>query len=147
MEWSGTLDQKISLPLGLGESEWVDEREMLTGTTVERQKKFEQRFASPAVVKRHGYDPWTYGDLKQLASELRAKAARRGIADFKVGILNYAWTHAYGEEAAWVKRHPEAFTKSVSQPGSFGVRLLDGKSHTIRHDPCQASSMLLESIE
>src|SRR5215472_4611518 len=32
MEWSGNLDQRISLPTGSGEAKWVDEHEMLTGT-------------------------------------------------------------------------------------------------------------------
>ena len=122
MEWSGDLDQRISLPTGSGESEWVDEHEMLTGTTAQREKLFEERFASPVVVKRRGYDPWTYGDVKLLSAALKAEAARVGIRDFKVGILNYAWTHAYGEEAAWVKRHPEAFTNSsFHQEGCFDV--------------------------
>lgn len=120
MEWTGNLDQRITLPGGLGESEWVDELELLTGTTAERQKKFDSRFASPTVVKRHGYDPWTYGDLKRLATALRSEADRRGIPSFKVGMLNYAWTNAYGEEAQWAKRHPEAFAKlSFSNPGTF----------------------------
>ena len=118
MEWSGNLDQRISLPTGSGESEWVDEHEMLTGTTTEREKKFEARFASPIAVKRRGYDPWTYGDVKHLAAALKAEGARAGVADFKVGILNYAWTNAYGEVAAWVKRHPEAFPKPAPPEGS-----------------------------
>lgn len=122
MEWSGDLDQRISLPTGSGESQWVDEHEMLTGTTAQREKLFEERFASPVVIKRRGYDPWTYGDVKLLSAALKAEAARVGIRDFKVGILNYAWTHAYGEEAAWVKRHPEAFANSsFHQKGCFDV--------------------------
>jgi len=118
MEWSGNLDQRISLPTGSGESEWVDEHQMLTGTTAERQKLAEARFASPVMVKRRGYDPWTYGDVKHLAAALRAEGARAGVSGFKVGILNYAWTNAYGEQAAWVKRHPEAFTKPALPEGS-----------------------------
>jgi hypothetical protein len=118
MEWSGNLDQRISLPTGSGESEWVDEHQMLTGTTAERQKKAEERFASPIAVKRHGYDPWTYGDVKHLSAALKAEGARNGVPDFKVGILNYAWTDAYGEVAAWVKRHPEAFTKPQPPKGA-----------------------------
>lgn len=118
MEWSGNLDQRISLPTGSGESEWVNEHEMLTGTTAERQKLAEARFASPIMVKRRGYDPWTYGDVKHLAEALRVEGARAGIAGFKVGILNYAWTNAYGEVAAWAKRHPEAFTKPALPEGS-----------------------------
>lgn len=122
MEWSGDLDQRISLPTGSGESEWVNEHEMLSGTTAQREKLFEERFASPVVIKRRGYDPWTYGDVRQLAAALKAEATRVGILDFKVGILTYAWTNAYGEEAAWVKRHPEAFTKSsFHQQGCFDV--------------------------
>ena len=68
------------------------------------------------MSRRHGYDPWTYGDVKLLAAELKQEAARRDIPGLKVGMLNYAWTNAYGEEAAWVRRHPEAFTKTSRIP-------------------------------
>ncbi|MGA8731741.1 MAG: hypothetical protein WB608_23485 [Terracidiphilus sp.] len=111
MEWSGNLAQRISLPTGSGQSRWVDERGPLTGTTEERKRESEARFSGALVSRRHGYDPWTYGDVKLLAAELKQEAARRGIPEFKVGMLNYAWTNAYGEEAPWVGRHPEAFTK------------------------------------
>src|SRR5437764_9809071 len=53
---------------------------------------------------------------------MKREAARRGITDLKVGMLNYAWRDAYGEEAPWVNRHPEAFTAiSQIQPGNFSV--------------------------
>jgi hypothetical protein len=82
----------------------------------------EARFSGSAAVKRRGYDPWTYGDVKKLIADLKQEAARRGISGFKVGMLNYAWTNAYGEEAAWVGKHPEAFTNPTwVQPGNFGV--------------------------
>jgi hypothetical protein len=122
MEWSGNPDQRISLPTGSGESPWVDEHAMLTGTTAQRQKLFDERFASSPMIKRRGYDPWTYGDVQRLSAALKAEGARAGIGAFKVGILTYAWTNAYGEEAAWVKRHPEAFTQSsFHQQGCFDV--------------------------
>ena len=122
MEWSGNLGQRISLPTGSGQQKWVDEREPLTGTTAERKKKSEQRFAGAVVGTRHGYDPWTYGDVKLLAAEMKREATRRGITGLKVGMLNYAWTDAYGEVAPWVKHHPEAFTKIAQiQPDNFSV--------------------------
>jgi hypothetical protein len=111
MEWSGNLDQRISLPTGSGESRWVGQHGPLTGTTAERMQKWNARFAGPELVKRHGYDPWTYGDVKLLIADLKQEAARRDITGLKVGMLNFAWTKAYGEEAAWVRRHPEAFTE------------------------------------
>ncbi len=122
MEWSGDLDQRISLPMGSGESQWVEERGQLSGTTEEREQKSKARFAGSVAVKRRGYDPWTYGDVKKLIAELKKEAERRGIGGLKVGMLNYAWTHAYGEEATWVRQHPEAFTKTpFVQPDSFVV--------------------------
>lgn len=116
MEWSGDLKQAISLPRGSGQQHWVDMRGPLRGTTEERKRQAQARFAKPQLVPHRGYDPWTYGDLKTLASALREEAAKRGIRAFRVGILNYAWTHAYGEEAAWVRRHHEAFTAWPSSP-------------------------------
>lgn len=111
MEWSGHLDQRITLPTGSGESRWVDQSGPLTGTTEQRMQKAEARYASSVISQRRGYDPWTYGDVKRLIAELKQEGARRGIDGFKVGMLNYAETDAYGEEADYVRRHPEAFTK------------------------------------
>ena len=122
MEWSGDLQQRISLPAGTGQQKWVDEHGPLAGTTDERKKKSEGRFAGGLVATRHGYDPWTYGDVKLLAAEMKREAARRGIAQLKVGMLNYAWRDAYGEEAPWVRRHPEAFSPIAQiQPDNFSV--------------------------
>ncbi len=122
MEWSGDLEQKISLPRGSGQQHWVDMRGPLRGTTEERKRAAQARFAKPLLVPHRGYDPWTYGNLKTLASVLREEAAGRGIPGFKVGMLNYAWTHAYGEEPAWVRRHREAFTAWQSAPpGGSGL--------------------------
>ena len=116
MEWSGDPAQRISLPHGSGEQHWVDMRGPLRGTTQERQWAAQERFAKPQISPHRGYDPWTYGDLKTVASALRQEAALRGIPGLKVGILNYAWTHAYGEEAPWVGRHREAFTAWPALP-------------------------------
>jgi len=116
MEWSGDLNQAISLPHGSGQQHWVDEKGPLRGTTAERQQEARARFARPQVVPHHGYAPWTYGDLKKLAMAIREEAEKRGISDFKVGMLNYAWTNAYGEVPAWVRRHHEAFTDWPSLP-------------------------------
>jgi hypothetical protein len=120
MEWSGDLAQRISLPQGSGQQHWVEMRGPLRGTTEERKREAQARFAKPQMVPHRGYDPWTYGDLEKVASALREEAAKRGILGFKVGMLNYAWTHAYGEEPAWVRRHREAFTawQSASPGGS-----------------------------
>jgi len=122
MEWSGDPEQKILLPTGSGQSRWVDESAPLTGTTEERKKKAAARFAGSVVGKRRGYDPWTYGDVGRLVSALKQEAARRGISAFKVGMLNLAWTEAYGEEGSWIRRHPEAFSPAAPiHPGSFSV--------------------------
>lgn len=114
MGWSGHLDQRIELPRGSGEQPWVAEEGPLTGTWDEQKRQWKERFAHPAIVPRHAYDPWTYGDLKQLAEMLRTLAANRGVSGFKVGALTYAWTNAYGEEAPWAKKHPEAFRPAQS---------------------------------
>lgn len=130
MEWSGNLDQRIALPTGSGQSRWVDENGPLTGTTEERKKESEARFSGAAVSTRRGYDPWTYGDVKLLIADLKLEAAQRDIPGLKVGMLNYAWTNAYGEEAAWVRRHPEAFTKTSRNPDNFDIgRYFDPANH------------------
>lgn len=122
MEWSGDPRQRITLPRGAGEQPWVAETSPLPGTTAQRMAEWKRRFASPTMVQRHGYGPWTYGDLKQLASLLREGAKRRGIEQFRVGSLVYAWDNAYGEEAPWAKCHPEAFTRwKVGKGGAFDL--------------------------
>jgi len=125
MEWSGNPDQKIWLPTTSGQARWVDENEPLTGTTAERKKGAAARFAGSAPRQRHGYDPWTYGDVKLLSAALKDEAARHGITAFKVGMLNLAWTNGYGEgrfDGAWSQRHQEAFTLSpADHPGSFST--------------------------
>ncbi len=119
MDWAGDFDQRIDLPKGTGQQKWVDQSGPLTGTTEERQRQWKQRFAQPLLIQRRGYDEWTYGSLKKLLSALRAEAAHRGITDFKVGLLNYAWTNAYGEVPAWIRRHPEAFTQMQGTPNAW----------------------------
>ena len=119
MEWSGDLNQTISLPRGSGQQKWIDERGPYTGTTEERRRQFRARFAKPQMVQRRGYDVWTYGDVKELASALRAEATIHGISEVKVGLLNYAWTNAYGEVPSWVRRHSEAFTALPSQQATW----------------------------
>jgi hypothetical protein len=87
------------------------------------------------MVKRRGYDAWTYGDVKKLAAALRAEASERGISELKVGLLNYAWTDAYGEVASWAKRHPEAFTAPRSRPGAWSPGSFFDPAAKLHADP------------
>ena len=110
MEFSGDLQQPISLPVGSGQQPWVAETSALPGSTEDRMREWKQRFSNPLMVQRRGYGTWTYGDLKRLADQLRVGGEQRGIPGFKVATLCYAWTNAYGEIAPFAKRHPEAWT-------------------------------------
>jgi hypothetical protein len=141
MEWSGNLHQRIDLPQGLGQQKWVDETGPYTGTTEERKRQFSARFAKPQVVQRRGYDPWTYGDLKKLASTLREEAAKRGIYELKVGLLNYAWTNAYGEVPSWVRHHSEAFTALHSRPGAWSPGPYFDPAAKLHADPAQTGGL------
>jgi len=119
MEWSGKLDQKVTLPTGAGHNRWqaqrgwVDEHGPLVGTTAERKQESAARFAKAAAVKRRPYDSWTYGDIKSLVAALKREATQRGIVGLKVGMLNVGGTDIYGEKAAWARRHPEAFVTAI----------------------------------
>lgn len=117
MQWDGDLQQVMHLPQGTGQQPWVAETSPLSGTTEGRMAAWKDRFSKPIMVQKKGYGPWTYADVKQFRELLRAEGERRGIHDFKVGSLVYAWDNAYGEIAPWVKRHPEAFSRNV--PGSI----------------------------
>jgi hypothetical protein len=127
MEWSGDPSKRIWLPTTSGQARWVDENGPLTGTTAERKKGAAARFAGSAPRQRHGYDPWTYGDVMLLSAALKEEAARHGISGFKVGMLNLAWTNGYGEgrfDGAWSSKHQEAFTPSAPvEPPRFFMPL------------------------
>ena len=135
MDWAGDLDRRIDLPKGTGQQKWVDQRGPLTGTTEERQRQWKQRFAQSVLIERRGYDAWTYGSLGRLVSALREEAARRGITEFKVGLLNYAWTNAYGEVPAWIRRHPEAFTPMQGNPQGWSPGPYFDPAATLHADP------------
>jgi hypothetical protein len=119
MEWSGNLQQKISLPSGnvhdrwQAQRGWVEERGPLVGTTEERMREAAARFAKPANVPRRPYGVWTYGSLKTLVGSLKQVAAGKGIDNFKVGTFIVGGPDIYGEKASWSKRHPEAFSTDV----------------------------------
>ena len=118
MEWSGDLQQKVSLPSGAGNSleqpvdGWVPENAPLSGTTEEQKRQWTARFAqgNTGGAKRRPNDQWTYADLKNLAKALRQEAEKNGIPDFKVGMFNTGGDSAYGEHAPWASRHPEVFS-------------------------------------
>lgn len=134
MDWSGNLQQRITLPRGTGEQPWVAETSSLPGSTEQRLEEWKQRFAKPVLVEKRGYGPWTYGDLKRLAEMLRATAEEHGIHRFQVGSLVYAWDHAYGEIAPWAKRHPEAFTAATDSEGNAQI----GRSWSRFFNPANA---------
>lgn len=142
MEWSGDSQQRISLPAGTGQQPWVQESGPLTGTTDQRKAEWKQRFASPTIVTRSGYGPWTYADLRRLTDAIRSEAAKRGIAGFKVGSLAYAWDDAYGEVAPWAKRHPEAFTHwEFTRNGHKQASKFFDPAATLHSDPAQLGGL------
>ena len=109
MEWSGSLNQTITLHQSTGTGTFMNDQGPLTGTTEQRKQAAAARVAAAKQVPRRAYGIWTYGDLKTLADALRQEAARRGIPGFKVGMLNSAWSFAYSnrEVGPWIKAHPE----------------------------------------
>jgi len=132
MDWPGDLSQRIVLPAASGQERWVAETSPLTGDWEQRKKEWKQRFAQPIDIERRGYEPWTYGDLKELLAALRSAASDRGIRNFKVGSLALAWPGVYGTQASlygtattFFSRHPEAFTTASKGPNFFGHLFFD----------------------
>ena len=121
MDWSGNLDQRIVLPTGSGEQPWVAESAPLSGDWRQMQEAWKARFMRPINVQKRGYQPWTYGDLRKLITALREAEEEHGIHGIKVGSLTYASRGAYGEDAPWARRHPEAFnmTPQTVRSGIF----------------------------
>jgi hypothetical protein len=140
MDWAGDLDQRIDLPKGTGQQKWVDQNGPLTGTTEQRRRQWKQRFAQPTLIKSRGYDAWTYGSLKKLVSALGEEGARRGITEFKVGLMNYAWTNAYGEVPAWIRRHPEAFSPLKANPNGWSPGPYFDPAANLHADPHPAAA-------
>jgi len=142
MEWTGEPEQRISLPAGTGQQPWVQEAAPLSGTTEQRKIAWKERFATPTIVTRTGYGPWTYADLRRLTDALRSEAARRGISGFKVGSLAYAWDDAYGEIAPWAKRHPEAFsTWQFTRDGHMQSGKYFDPAVTLHKDPSRLGGL------
>lgn len=141
MEWSGNLAQRISLPLGTGQQPWVAETSPLPGSTAQRIEEWKRRFANPVMVRKKGYGPWTYGDLKQLAEMMRATGEEHGINSFKVGSLVYAWDNAYGEVTPWAKRHPEAFTAVTDSAGKVFAPRFFNPANALHADPTPLGSI------
>ena len=129
MDWSGRPGQLIPLPQGKGEQPWVSETSALEGDTTARMQEWKDRFAKPIMVQKQGYGSWTYAELRELSDRLRESAAKRGIPNFKVGALVYAWDNAYGEPAPWILKHPEAMSSTAPHiPGRtyvFAKRFFD----------------------
>ena len=97
------MNQRITLPSGTGQQPWVQENAPLPGTTDDRQARVEGALRNKIMISRQGYGTWTYGQLRTLNNALREEAKQRGIENFKVGSLVYAWNDAYGEIAPWAK--------------------------------------------
>ena len=62
---------------------------------------------------------------------MKREASQRGIPDLKVGMLNYAWRDAYGEEAPGCLAIPKRLrTSEQIEPGNFDIgRYFDPADH------------------
>lgn len=110
-EWSGDPDQLIPLLKDAQQQPWSKVEGLLTGDTEQRMRQWRARFAHPVTELKRDYQAWTYGDLKTLASELRAIAAQRyGVKGLKVGSLVLDWRSIYGSKPhIFGTEHPEAY--------------------------------------
>lgn len=118
MDWSGDLDQEIPISKNRAQQPWSKVSGILAGTTEQRMRAWQERFAHPVDLLKKEYEPWTYGDLKHLAETLRLVAEKKhGLAGMRVGVLTLGWKGIYGTGSPWAKRHPEVFVGGPK--GSF----------------------------
>lgn len=111
-DWRGDLSQKIPFPKGMNQDKWFLVEGTLSGDLSEKRKQWRERFSKPADKQKKDYQDWTYGDLKNLAEQIRITADKKyGLKDIKVGSFVLAWKTIYGGSAFdWSTRHPEAYT-------------------------------------
>jgi hypothetical protein len=123
-DWSGDLESEISLPKEMRTYPWFEYPGRLSGTTRQKMELWTDRLRraeAPAVVT---YPPWTYGDLKRLASTLRRIAFEvYGIADFRVGTFLTGWRSIYnGEDTSLCRRHPNTYNgRKLNVPGTLNA--------------------------
>jgi hypothetical protein len=108
-DWSGDLDQPITLPKEMKIEPYYRDHGHLLGSTTERMELQKRRFELAEKQESLHYESWTYRDVKELAEILRRVAKERHqIPDFKVGTMIVAWQSIYGgEPLAFGKRHPQ----------------------------------------
>jgi hypothetical protein len=125
LDWRGDLNGPVPLPTGMKEQNWFKVNGMLTGTTEERRKEWKERFRDPASHLKRDYQPWTYADVKALASALRGEAARRGLDGIRVGSFVLGNRVIYdGNDFPFSLRHPNVFLRG----DLFGNGVLDPRS-------------------
>ena len=112
-QWDGDLNKQVPLPQQMHHWDWFDIHGIASGSTNERMEKWHQRFASGQKRERVVFQPWTYKDLKSLATSLKNSALKHGIDSMKVGGMAVAWESIYdGESMPFTIKHPEVFRKT-----------------------------------
>ena len=110
MDWCGNLDQEISFPVGFVQQPWFEVGGLLTGDTAERKRQWQACFAKPVNSLKKEYGPWTYGDLKRLATALRQVAEQKyGLKGMRIGSLVVGWMDIYGGKSLWAEKHADAY--------------------------------------
>jgi hypothetical protein len=115
MEWQGNLEQKISLPKNMKQWGIFNEQGALRGTTTEKIALWRERFPKDRVFTTINYQPWSYGDLKKLATALKKVASQKyHLSDIKVGSLVIGWESIYyGEMSGFAKIHSNVYLSGV----------------------------------
>lgn len=112
-QWDGDLNKPVPMPQQMHHWDWFDIQGIASGSTSERMGKWHKRFASGQKRERVVFQPWTYNDLKNLASSLKGSALKHGIEGLKVGGMSVAWENIYdGESMPFTLKHPEIFRKT-----------------------------------
>lgn len=115
LDWHGDLGENLHLSQSVAITMKPAEGEPpLTGTTEERMKQWEERFAKRG--KQHTtkipYPQWTYGDLKVLISHIKTAAEKYGLKDIKVGSRTVAWLRYGRNKVPFSEKHPESFVQT-----------------------------------
>jgi hypothetical protein len=132
-EWNGDPHSRISFPQKMTTQHYTLDLPN-TGSTAERMDHWRRRFEQVELVPLE-YPAWTYADVADLVRALKDEAARRGLAEMRVGTFVVGWATIYqGEESAFSRRHPEAF-----RPTCNGRRCFNPESRLVENPAPRAA--------
>jgi hypothetical protein len=115
LEWQGDLNQEIKLPKNMKQSPVFKVEGQLSGTTLEREELWKNRFENADKFQVISYERWTYADLKKLVNAIKKVAQKKyNLLNIKVGTLVLGWESIYsGDVSEFSNKHPNVYLNNA----------------------------------